>query len=251
MKFTEQSKMLTIHSVFWVIYYVCFGFVWAKNGDYRSSFFLEFVLVPMRMFCVYFTVLFLLPQFLLKKKFLEFISIYLAILILSSCVQKVFIHFFIDGAEYWNLNEIFEFNSLLRLVILINSTVLFAVSIYILKNYFQLKKIHDLWAMSEPRTLQLKSNKRTYNITEDKIANIEGLGNYVTYYLNDNSTIVVYGSLKETFNNLSERFVRVHKSHIINKNSIKSYSKDNIELLTGVLIPIGSSIQLDFDLLKK
>ncbi|WP_062058282.1 LytR/AlgR family response regulator transcription factor [Aquimarina longa] len=238
----SRHKILFIHILFWVSYYIVFGFIWVKEDGYKASFYLEFVLLPVRIFCVYFTVLYLIPQFLLKKHFLKFITFYILLLFFASSIQRVFIHFFVDDFDTFNAIQVFGFDTLLRAMVLINSTVFFVSSIYILQYYFKEKERNESSLKEGNRVLELKSNKRIYTISEDEIVHIEGLGNYVTYHLIDNTTIVVYSGLHKTLNELSDNFIRIHKSHIINKNRIKSYNKENIELVNGKLLPIGNSI---------
>lgn len=248
----NKNKTLIIHFLFWVVYYIFFGIIWAKNGNYKDSFFLEFILLPIRIFCVYFTVLFLLPQFLLKKKFVKFFGFYLVLLLLASVLQNVFIQFFMDNTERFDIGAVVNLSALLRASILINSTVLFVLSVYILKHYFDERTKNELLSKNKPesKVVILKSNKRNYHIEEKNIIRVEGLGNYVTYHLTDGSSIVVYSVLKDVLTILSDDFVRVHKSHIVNKTLIKSYSKDNIELTNNDLIPIGNSVNLDLGLLS-
>lgn len=237
-----KTNPLILHALLWILYYIFFGVIWAESGDYKSSFFREFILLPIRIFCVYFTVLFLLPNYLLKKRFVKF-SIYYAItLFFFSCLQNIFIYFFIEDSNVFKAEQVFNFSSIFRASILINSTVILVLSIYILKNYFKLDEQIAKHKEEKTLTLRLKSNKRIYNINENDIVHIEGLGNYVKYYLKDKSSILVYNSLKHTLNNLSGNFIRTHKSHIINKNYIKSYSTDNIELVEGKTVPIGASV---------
>lgn len=52
-----NSRIVT-HISFWVLYYLLFSFIWASNKDYLASFFLEFVLLPIRVMAVYFTIYF-------------------------------------------------------------------------------------------------------------------------------------------------------------------------------------------------
>ncbi|WP_226293986.1 LytR/AlgR family response regulator transcription factor [Aquimarina algicola] len=244
----SRHTILFIHVSFWILYYIIFGIIWVKEGDYKASFYLEFVLLPVRIFSVYLTVLYLIPQFLLKKKFFHFLILYISLLFIASAVQRLFMHFFVDDYNDFTFLQIFDINALLRAIILINSTVVFVSSVYILDYYFEEKEKNKLLSVNIPKkTLELRSNKRVYTIAEDEIIHIEGLGNYITYHLADDSTIVVYNGLKKALQELSDSFIRIHKSHIINKEKVKSYSKDNIELLNGKLLPIGNSV--DFNMI--
>ncbi|MCZ6693941.1 MAG: hypothetical protein O6939_08560, partial [Bacteroidetes bacterium] len=48
------------HVLFWLIYYITFGFIWAEGGDYWQSYYLEFILLPIRILAVYFTIFLLI-----------------------------------------------------------------------------------------------------------------------------------------------------------------------------------------------
>jgi len=50
----------------------------------------------------------------------------------------------------------------------------------------------------------------------------------------------VYISLTEIKSKLGSTFVRIHKSYIINKHFLSSYTKESVEI-AGVEIPIGKS----------
>ncbi|MFY0628836.1 MAG: LytTR family transcriptional regulator [Flavobacteriaceae bacterium] len=238
---TSKNKRTYIHVVFWIVYYALFSMIWMKDGNYKASFYLEFILLPVRIFSVYFTALYLLPEFLLKKKIVKFLVYYFILIVSAGVIQRFFLHFFWDNYAYFEFVKIFDFRLILRSVILINTTVLLVSSCYVLWYYYEEKEKNNI--VSEK--VMLKSNKRTYNVDEGQIEHIEALGNYVTYYLSDNSKIIVYGSLKESVLKLSENFVRIHKSYVINKKNIKSFSKENVEMNSGIIIPIGKSANIE------
>jgi two-component system, LytTR family, response regulator len=77
----------------------------------------------------------------------------------------------------------------------------------------------------------------------DNIIRCEADGNYTNFYLKDNRKIVVSKILKEYEEMLSEfRFIRPHKSHLINLNFVKSVLKIDgftLEMIDGSHIPIS------------
>lgn len=240
----RRKKKISIQILFWVLYYILFSFIWVKNNDYKSSFYLEFILLPIRIFAVYFTVLYLIPQFLLNKKFIKFILYYAILLIIAGVSQRFFIYFFFDNKEIFNIVEILEINLLIRSIILINSTIFFVSSIYILHLYFKERSKKEI---PTNNFVLLKSNRRVYRVQTKDIIYIEGLGNYVNYMMSDGKKITVYQSLKKCLENLSDDFIRIQKSSIINKNHIKSYNNESVEMTNGEFISIGNSF--DFNLL--
>jgi len=253
MKFFEEiihwrnkKKTFLLHLFFWILYYLFFGLIWAKNGDYKSAFHLEFVLLPARMLAVYVTIYSLIPLFLLQQRFLKFLGSYLTLLLTCAITQCFFIYFFYENGTDWVLADILSLSKVIRFFVLINTTVFFVSTLYILNLYFREKAInqqHDL--VEEDKVLTLKSNRRIYQVPASEIVYVEGLGNYVNYHLNDGAKIVVYQSLKKCLDELTSDFIRSHKSFIINKKFVKSYSNENVELPSSTFLPLSSSLDLN------
>ncbi len=236
------SRVLT-HFVFWLLYYLLFGFIWAKNGNYLASYFLEFVLLPIRMLGVYFMIYTLIPKYLQKRRIKAFVLSYAGLLIVCGLLQRLFTHFFYEGFFATEPTEIFDLSLILRSIILVNSTVLFVSAIKIALLWFEEQDRHKAWVDSRETakkdTLQIKAEKRTFRVDTDDILFIEGLGNYVTFVMK-NEKIVSYISLKEALNGLPGDFKRIHKSFIVNKNHIRSYNYEDVQVGEH-FIPIGRS----------
>ncbi len=84
---------------------------------------------------------------------------------------------------------------------------------------------------NDKKYLHLKAEHKVHKINTDDILYIEGLKEYVTFFMEDKK-IIVLESLKRLEASLpSNKFMRVHKSYIINS--------DKISLLYGNQIKIG------------
>ncbi len=236
------NSRIATHCIFWGLYYLLFGLIWVNEEGYLASFYLEFILLPIRILAVYITIYFLLPKFLLKRNFKGFFLGYGITLLLGGILQRVFIHLFYEELL---LNDstsgLFNIMMLVRAIILINTTVLFVLGI----------KLFQLWALEheknkglESEILEIRSNRKTHRVPVDDILFVEGLGNYVTYHLLDKSKITSYGSIKATLAQLPQNFRRVHKSYIVNKEHIKSYDAVTIDV-KDTTIPRGKSIADD------
>lgn len=136
-------------------------------------------------------------------------------------------------------------DQVLRACVLINSTVLFLSAIKIIFMYHQEKEKNS--QIENGKFLYIKSDKRFHRISANDIIYIESLGNYVTYFLKENKSIIRYSSLKEALNELDRRFLRIHKSYIINRDHVKSYNMEGVELSSGKLLPIGFSFKQEVE----
>jgi len=249
--FTRQfyifNSRIATHVFFWVTYYVVFSLIWAANQGITASFFLEFILLPIRIMAVYVTIYYLLPNYLLKKKYLKFIAGYGALIFIAAILQRIFIHFFYENLLLNNTSQgLFSFKMLLRATVLINTTVFLVLSfkifqLFLIEREKNEKQISDY--------LEIKADRRMHHVHVNDILFIEGQGNYTTYNLSDKSKITAYGSIKKVLETLPDNFIRVHKSYIVNRNEIKSYDANTVAV-KDQLIPRGKSVTDDVLLIK-
>jgi hypothetical protein len=230
------SRALT-HITFWLSYYVLFSLVWFKaDSGYFASFYLEFILLPVRMLAAYCMIYFLIPQYLIKKQFKQFFSGYLILLILAGVLQRLFSYFFYEQLLLQQVNDLINFSGLSRSILLINSTVIFVGAAKIFQLHMKLLDNQNFKSQ-----IEVRSNRRTYRINTNEILYIEGLGNYITYYLQYKKELIVYSTIKKCLVDLPAQFLRVHRSYIINVNHIESYNNENV-IINNISIPRSKEI---------
>jgi len=240
--FTKQfylfNSRIATHIFFWVVYYVIFSLIWASSQGLMPSFFLEFILLPIRIAAVYIVVYFLLPKFLLKKQYIKFMIGYIILILTASIFQRIFIHFFYENLLLNNSSQgLFSLKMLLRASILINTTVFLVLSFKVFQLFIIEKEKNEKLSA---KYVEIKADRRIHRVNIDEILFIEGQGNYTTYHLLDTSKITAYGSVKKALETLPDNFVRVHKSYIVNRNEIKSFDTNTIDVC-GQIIPRGKS----------
>ncbi len=90
-------------------------------------------------------------------------------------------------------------------------------------------------------------NRKKIRLDFNEILYVESLKDYVKIYLADESHTVKF-SISAFKKELDSRFIRVHRSYIVNKNKITAYTKNDIEI-DKAEIPIGDNYKeniLDF-----
>ena len=235
------SRVLT-HILFWVLYYILFSLIWAKEGRYFASFGLEFILIPLRILASYFVIYFLIPRQLLKGQELKFGIMYLIVILFGGLLQRIFTYYFYELVILEETSGLLTMQSLIKSVILINSTVLFLSALKIFKHW----KIQQLdLRESKQKLIEIRANKRNYRINTSEIMYVEALGNHVIFYLTRARKLISYISLKEAECRLPENFMRSHKSFLINKDLVESYNSETVDI-SGRVLPISRSIQINF-----
>jgi len=91
----------------------------------------------------------------------------------------------------------------------------------------------------EDEFIFVKSNLKKRKIYLNKLKYVEALGDYVKLIMEDSDPVVVLATMKSFENQLVEgRFLRVHKSFIVNLNKVERYNSRNIEI-EGEQIPVS------------
>ena len=235
------SRVLT-HIIFWFTYYVIFSFIWVKGEQYYASFGLEFTLLPLRITASYLVMYFFIPRFLLKGHELKFVLMYLVVICVGGLLQRIFTYFYYELLILEETSGLLTFQSIIKSVILINSTVLLLSALKIFKLW---RSDKEHWSKSEQNLVEIRANKRNYRIDPAEILYVEGLGNHVIFYLTGKKKLISYISLKEAEERLPLNFIRSHKSFLINKDLVESYNSETVEI-SGKVLPISRSVQIEF-----
>jgi len=237
------SRVLT-HVIFWLAYFLAFSLIWQKGDDLYQGFYLEFILLPARIGAVYLMIYYLLPNTLLKRKWWQFALQYALLLLLAGLVQRCLIFFFYEanrGGAFW---EIVSFQGVLRAAILVNSTIVVVAAAKMVLLYLDLERKSKEGKVEEP-LIEIKSERRFFRLKPSEIAYIEGMGNYIVYHTREGEKLIRYATMKEALAELPDDFARIHKSYIVNKQCVKSYNNENVEV-RGEFLPLGKNVELQF-----
>lgn len=92
----------------------------------------------------------------------------------------------------------------------------------------------------EEQIIFLPNGKHKTKIPVDEMIYAHAEGNYTTF-ITTNQRIVLRKCLKEVSETIltSKKFIRIHKSYLINKDAIRARSASNILLNNGENVPLG------------
>ena len=118
-----------------------------------------------------------------------------------------------------------------------------AHSLYELRNNQRIAQESSSEALPKDKEyISVKADYKVSLVRIDEIVYLESEGEYVRMHLADGSAITTLFRLKNMEAALpSERFMRVHRSYIVNLRRIRSYVKGRIYLNDEEYIPIGEN----------
>jgi DNA-binding LytR/AlgR family response regulator len=109
----------------------------------------------------------------------------------------------------------------------------------------QFQLIQKTTTATNPLSIFIKSNKKTYQVKFSDIVYIEGLGDYIKIYT-EKTHLITNLSMKKMEELLPENeFYRIHKSHIVNLKKIVAIEGNMVEL-PNIKLTIGSNYRAEF-----
>ncbi|NEM99721.1 sensor histidine kinase [Pontibacter burrus] len=135
-----KNPML-LHLAFWVVYVVFFGLLYGSYiDDYYNAFMVELVELPFKVALVYFNMYYLMPKFLLSKRYLEFF-VYLFLLTgaIAGLMQYVLLPFLIHPliCPTTCTQDNLTLYRFVKNIVNINYLVLISATIVLLRNWYQ------------------------------------------------------------------------------------------------------------------
>ncbi len=229
-------KKIKRHVVFWsiagVLLLLIVGF---KDGQVWTTFNFVAFLLPVAGLTSYVFNYFLFPRYLYKKRYAAFalyggltfvISIYLTIMIILGIL--------VSSGNYTFNNLPFEASEVRFIGISLYFIIALSSILHLIRHE------SDPTANGE-QVLLVKSDRKIKRLILDDIRMIESLSDYVKIHGKD-EVIVTKEKISGLAERLPENFIRVHRSFIVNKAFIKSYTKEKIEL-GEVLVPISRTFK--------
>lgn len=93
--------------------------------------------------------------------------------------------------------------------------------------------------------LRIREDGLEVAIDMDEIIFVESAGNYIKIFVENRSkSYFVYGSLVSIKTELSDHFIQVHRSFIVNRKQIVKKELGKVTLHTNIEIPVGRKYQI-------
>ncbi len=241
----QKHTMKPISQIlFWILVVVLltlgFGF---SDHNYLYSFYFVSFLLPVIVGTSYFYNLVLIPRYLLKKKYLKFTLYCIYTLIISMYLETIVIFLaftLLANYQYQNMNPVTT--NIFVLALTLYAVVFLNAFILLVKEYIAgQENIRKLRSEKEKLTkgyLLVRADRKTVRILFEDIEYIESLGDYVKIIPSSGKSIITREKISQLHKRLPSDFLRIHRSFLVNRNKITSFSREEVSI-HGTTLPVS------------
>lgn len=233
-----------VHVLYWVFVALVLTLVFGRSwNSWQNALYYISMLFPVVMGTSYLFNYYLVPQFLLKKKYGWFTFYFLNLLVLSLYLQMVvMILSFIYLANFGLLEMNPKSTDIILLSIVMYLIVFMGSFIVMLQQLMERQKEIELFREEEEKRanafLELLSNRKLVRIPFKEIEYIESLSDYIKVHIADGKCVTSKEKISSLAETLPNNFIRIHRSFLVNVEKINRFNANEVEV-NGVELNIG------------
>ena len=248
--FTIFNKLIAVkvyqHIIFWIVVYGSLTLIFANWFDgHAEAFYYVSLLLPVVIGTSYFFNYYLVPRYLITRKFSLFVLYSLYMLVVSLCLELiasvvamlVIVHFGINETGAL-ITDVFTLAVILYFIVLAKSFIL------LIKHYFidqrAIRELEEKQMQLEKGYFTIRSNRQTSRISYDDLVYIESLADYIRIHLKSGDPITSKEKISHMETALPANFIRIHRSFIVNTSMISTYTREHV-VVDGKELPVSRS----------
>jgi two-component system, LytTR family, response regulator len=237
--------------LFWLIASLLLLLLFGKPYEgYLISFYFVAFLLPVIIGTSYMFNSYLVPRFLLRKRYLKFgLYTFYTIVISLNLEMLVIILAFTILANYQYdhmvpaATNIFGLAVSMYFVVLLKAFTLLIKSSFVKQEEIQLLEMKQ--KIIEKGYLTVRVNRKNAKVLLENILYLESLSDYVKIHTTINAPIITKEKISTLEEKLTLPFIRIHRSFIINIDKIDSFSADEV-IINSKELPISRTYKRRF-----
>ncbi|MEA1899034.1 MAG: LytTR family DNA-binding domain-containing protein [Bacteroidota bacterium] len=230
--------------IYWLFVSLIFILVFGiRSGSFINAFYFVSFLVPVGLVTSWYINNYLIPNYLLRKKYRRFIilSVFTVIISLDMIMIVVFVAFILI-ARYQSdqLNDLitqyYSFPAILYLTVIVNA--------FFNLVYDYLEMAEDMKVLNAQKNnyskgyLIVRSNRQSRKISYSTINYIESMSDYIIIRTTDDQKIITRERISRIEQKLPLQFLRIHRSFIVNLEKVISFTREQVSV-PGMELPIS------------
>ena len=223
-------------ALMWLVVYVLLLVIYTQFVySLKEAFYFVSMLFPVVLATSYFFNHFLVPRYLLTKRYRPFFWYTLYLFIVSLYLETWVIFFSLIWLADYNYKALSPaLDNSINMAILLYAVV-FVHGFIRLFLHFQ-SKTTELQSelaragQEKARAFTVTSERKQVRLEEAEVAYIESLSDYVKIHRKEGKPVISKATISSLEEELSVDFLRIHRSYLVNKNYIETYSSDKLTI---------------------
>jgi two-component system response regulator LytT len=234
------------HIIFWIVVHGSLTLIFGNWFEgYVEAFYYVSLLLPVVMGTSYFFNYFLVPRYLFTRKFFQFGLYTCYMLVVSLCLELMVSVVAMLVIIYFGINATGALvTDVFTLAVILYFIVLFKSFILLIKHYFMdqraIDRLEQEQAKLEKGHITVRSNRKTSRIDFEHLLYIESLADYIKIHLDDGEEVVSKEKISHIEQVLPEGFLRIHRSFIVNRDKITTFTYEEVTL-GEIELPVSRS----------
>lgn len=232
------------HIIFWIL---VAGLLTAVFGEVFESYMLSFyfvsMLFPVTVGTSYFFNFFLVPRYLLKKRYVKFTLYFIYLLVISTYLEMWVItgsFVLLADLNYALLSPVVT--NIFILAIILYFIVFLQAFLSLIRRSFSIQKRSKSLKAEKSKFLKghlsVRANRKQAKILFEEILYIESLSDYVKIVTDSGDSVITRERISHLQDKLPENFLRIHRSYIVNSRKVSFFSKTELQV-NGSTLPIS------------
>jgi signal transduction histidine kinase len=240
-----RSENWLTHVFYWALSIVLLSLIFGRAwGNGYAAFFFISMLLPVVLGTSYFFNYFLLPRYYFTKQYGWFALYTFYMIVVALYLETIVLMFsfvYLANFSFENLApnaaDTILLAVVLFLLVFIGSFIFLAPRIKAQQE--QLKDLLKEKEKAKKGFLEVMSNRKLTQVLYDEIIYIESLSDYIHIHT-EKETIISKERISKIGERLPDTFLRIHRSFVVNKEKIKSFSYNEVDMRI-VQLNIGRS----------
>ncbi len=233
MKFKTNNPYY--HIAYWLILIFTLTLIFGRSwNEVTSAFLFVCLMLPIVLGTSYYFNYYLVPKFYIKKKYFKFGLYTFYTIIISLYLESIVLMFslvFLANFEMSNISpnaqDTILLSVMMYLLVILGSVLLMAKQIQ--ENKATIAALEAENKNLQRSFLEIISNRKKVKIPYEDIIYIESLNDHIAIHT-QNSTIKSNEKISHMAEMLPGTFLRIHRSFIINKEKVTSYTYNEVHL---------------------
>lgn len=236
---------LKFQFAFWTISVVVLVLLFRNYyNSFSETFYFVAMLLPVVLASSYFFNGVLVPKFLLRGKYWHFLLYSFYMLIISLYLEMIVIFvalIVLASYSYANMSPVSSDIIMLTITLYFFVLLFSFIQFFLQQRKYRMKIVHmeAKQELQKIKTITIRSNRQMNQLQLEDIRYIESLADYVKFHLDNDTTLITREPIGKLMERLSDDFIRVHRSFIINHTKVTKFNSEACFLGDDDMIPIS------------